>query len=174
MTQSNLLDPERKGLPPEDPENDAYRTEMTFWSENHQVLFATAEYLAGQLWPRTIFRVGNSFRREGAGKTRSTDLLGSQRMDRAKPRLLRWLNDRMRFGFSEWNSPGYYDEDLTALFNNLLHKARIACSVAAGVAWVHPCGFRLRSSRPSGADFLIVVDPSVARWPRHSELAAEI
>jgi hypothetical protein len=38
-------------------------------------------------------------------------------MDRARPRLLRWLNDRMRFGFSEWNSPGYYDEDFTALFN---------------------------------------------------------
>ena len=117
VTQSNLLDPKKKDLPPEDPGNDAYRTEMTFWSENHQVLFATAEYLAGQLWPQAIFRVGNSFRKEGAGKTRSTDLLGSQRMDRAKPRLLRWLNDRMRFGFSEWNSPGYYDEDLTALFN---------------------------------------------------------
>lgn len=104
-------------VPAEDPENDAYRTEMTFWSENHQVLFATAEYLAGQLWPQSIFRVANSFRKEGPGKTRSTDLLGSQRMDRARPRLLRWLNDRMKFGFSEWNSPGYYDEDFTALFN---------------------------------------------------------
>jgi PLAT/LH2 domain len=107
----------KDAVPPEDPEDDAYRTEMTFWSENHQALFATAEYLAGQLWPDAIFRVANSFRKEGADKTRSTDLLGSQRMERARPRLLRWLNDRMRFGFSEWNSPGYYDEDFTALFN---------------------------------------------------------
>ncbi|MFM0260263.1 PLAT/LH2 domain-containing protein [Paraburkholderia sediminicola] len=116
-TQIKFARPNNKDFTPEDPENDTYRTEMTFWSENHQVLFATAEYLAGQLWPQTIFRVGNSFRKEGPDKTRSTDLLGSQRMDRARPRLLRWLNDRMRFGFSEWNSPGYYDEDFTALFN---------------------------------------------------------
>jgi hypothetical protein len=116
-TQIKRAKKPKDAIPAEDPENDAYRTEMTFWSENHQVLFATAEYLAGQLWPQAIFRVANSFRKEGADKTRSTDLLGSQRMDRARPRLLRWLNDRMRFGFSEWNSPGYYDEDFTALFN---------------------------------------------------------
>jgi hypothetical protein len=103
--------------PAEDPQNDVYKTEMTFWSENHQVLFATAEYLAGQLWPDALFRVGNSFRKEGPDKSRPTDLLGWQRMERARPRVLRWLNDRLRFGFSEWNSPGYYDEDLTALFN---------------------------------------------------------
>jgi len=103
--------------PQEDPSNDDYRQEMTFWSENHQILFATAEYLAGQLWPQTIFRVCNHFRTTDQGKTRPTDLLGRQRMDRARPRILRWLNDRLRFGFSEWNSPGYYDEDFTALFN---------------------------------------------------------
>jgi glycerophosphoryl diester phosphodiesterase len=103
--------------PAEDPEDDTYKTEMTFWSENHQILFATAEYLAGQLWPDALFRVGNSFRKEGPNKSRPTDLLGWQRMERARPRILRWLNDRLRFGFSEWNSPGYYDEDFTALFN---------------------------------------------------------
>ena len=100
-----------------DPDDDKYKYEMTFWSENHQILFATAEYLAGQLMPETIFKVGNHFRVKDQGKARSTDLLGRQRMDRARPRLLRWLHDRLRFGFSEWNSPGYYDEDLTALFN---------------------------------------------------------
>jgi PLAT/LH2 domain-containing protein len=100
-----------------DVENDDYKTEMTFWSENHQILFATAEYLAGQLWPDVIFRVGNHFRVEGPEKTRPSDLIGRQHMDKAKPRILRWLNDRLRFGFSEWNSPGYYDEDFTALFN---------------------------------------------------------
>ena len=88
-TQIKLADPTNKDRTPEDPESDSYRYEMTFWSENHQVLFATAEYLAGQLWPNSIFRVGNSFRKEGSDKTRPTDLLGSQRMDRARPRLLR-------------------------------------------------------------------------------------
>jgi hypothetical protein len=96
---------------------DDIEAEMTFWSENHQILFATAEYLAGQLWPEAIFKVGNQFRSEGEGKTRASDLLGKQRTERAKPRILRWLNDRLRFGFSEWNGPGYYAEDFTALFN---------------------------------------------------------
>jgi hypothetical protein len=116
-TQSKFAAPDNTDFKPEDPEDDKYRYEMTFWSENHQILFATAEYLAGQLWPQTIFRVGNSFREEGPGKTRPTDLLGSQRMERARPRIVRWLDDRLRYGFSEWNSPGYYDEDFTALFN---------------------------------------------------------
>ena len=99
------------------PKEEDYQSEMTFWSENHQILFATAEYLAGQFWPEAIFRVGNHFRKEGPNKTRSTDLLGRQHMDKAKPRILRWLRDRLRFGFSEWNSAGYYDEDFTAIFN---------------------------------------------------------
>ena len=103
--------------PAEDPNSSAYKYEMTSWSENHQILFATAEYLAGQLWPETIFKVGNHFRVNDQDKARPTDLLGRQRMDRARPRILRWLHDRLRFGFSEWNSPGYYDEDFTALFN---------------------------------------------------------
>jgi hypothetical protein len=100
-----------------DPDNDQYKSEMTFWSENHQILFATAEYLAGQLWPDAIFRVGNHFRVEGQDKSRPSDLIGQQHMAKAKLRILRWLNDRLRFGFSEWNSPGYYSEDFTALFN---------------------------------------------------------
>ncbi len=113
--QQKKLDPKKSA--PASSDDDSYKTEMTFWSENHQVLFATAEYLAGQLWPGKIFRPGNHFRKEGKDKTRPSDVLGSQRMERAKPRLLRWLGDRLRFGFSEWNSPGYYDEDVTALLN---------------------------------------------------------
>ena len=106
-----------KTSPDEDPNDEKYKFEMTFWSENHQVLFATAEYLAGQLWPDAIFRVGNHFRLEGPEKTRPSDMIGQQHMAKAKVRLLCWLNDRLRFGFSEWNAPGYYAEDFTALFN---------------------------------------------------------
>ena len=29
---------------------------MCYWSENHQILFASAEYLIGQLYPGTVFQ----------------------------------------------------------------------------------------------------------------------
>ncbi|MGH6614414.1 endonuclease/exonuclease/phosphatase family protein [Sphingomonas sp.] len=32
-------------------------------------------------------------------------------------RIDAWLTDRLRFGFSEWNAPGYYDEHVLALLN---------------------------------------------------------
>ncbi len=93
------------------------RAEMTYWSENHYVLFATAEYLAGQMWPDEVFRSGRPFRAEGPSAVRPGDMTGRQHVDKARERLLRWLNDRLRFGFSEWNAPGYYEEDFGALFN---------------------------------------------------------
>ncbi len=79
------------------------RDEMGFWSENHQILFATVEYLAGHLYPQAVF--------PNAGHT------GAQHAAKARPRILRWLDHRMRFGFSEWYSPVYYEEDLAPLFN---------------------------------------------------------
>jgi hypothetical protein len=45
-----------------DRDNDKYQYEMEYWSENHQILFATAEYLAGQLFPDMVFRPGAEFR----------------------------------------------------------------------------------------------------------------
>jgi hypothetical protein len=101
----------------EDRSDDSYKYEMTYWSENHQILFATAEYLAGQMWPKEIFRAGRDYRDEGPEAIRKGDLTGAQHMEKAKPRLLKWLNDRLRFGFSEWNSSVYYQEDFNALFN---------------------------------------------------------
>lgn len=79
------------------------RDEMVYWSENHQVLFATAEYLAGHLFPQRVF--------PNAGLT------GAQHAQKARGRLLRWLDARLRFGWSEWYSPVYYEEDLAPLFN---------------------------------------------------------
>ena len=98
-------------------DDDSKLAEMTFWSENHQLLFATAEYLAGQWMPEKIFLPGNPYRSEGMNRTRPGDLTGSQHMAKARVRLIRWLDDRLRFGFSEWNAPGYYEEDLSPLFN---------------------------------------------------------
>jgi hypothetical protein len=90
------------------------KAEMEYWSENHQALFATAQFLAGQLWPDEVFRTGETHR---SSKSSYNDLTGRQHQARAKERLLNWLNDRLRFGFAEWNAPGYYDEHFFAVLN---------------------------------------------------------
>lgn len=84
---------------PDEPGTDSLCT----WTENHQVLYASAAYLAGQLYPDEVF--------PNSGHT------GRQKMDLARPRLLRWLDLRFRTGFSEWLSNVYYDEDLAALLS---------------------------------------------------------
>ena len=84
--------------------------EMTFWSENHQILFAQSELLAGLLLPDRPFpRAG--LREDGSPQ------VGADHVAGGLLRSERWLDNRLRFGFAEWNSPGYYNEDLTPLFN---------------------------------------------------------
>jgi hypothetical protein len=77
--------------------------QMTYWSENHQILFATAEYLAGNLYPQATFP--------------NAAMTGAQHAAKARARILAWLDDRERFGFSEWYSPVYYQYDLMPLLN---------------------------------------------------------
>ncbi|MFA9424178.1 MAG: hypothetical protein ACERLG_11405, partial [Sedimentibacter sp.] len=76
---------------------------MCYWSENHQILFATSEYLAGQLFPEEIFLNDNKngFEHEKMGKER----------------VLIWLEQRWLYGFTEWYSNNYYKEDILALSN---------------------------------------------------------
>jgi len=74
---------------------------MCTWTENHQILFSTGAYLAGQLYPAEIFT--------NSGRT------GAQMMAEHKPRILHWLDLRYRTGFSEWLSNVYYNEDLPPL-----------------------------------------------------------
>lgn len=76
---------------------------MCFWSENHQLLFATAEYLAGQMFPDEIFT--------NDGKT------GAEHMEIAKERLNIWFEQRFDYGFVEWYSNTYYVEDIGPLAN---------------------------------------------------------
>ncbi len=76
---------------------------MCTWTENHYILFTSAAYLAGQLFPNEIF--------SNSGET------GRQKMERNRPRLMRWLDMHFRTGFNEWLSHVYYDEDLTALLS---------------------------------------------------------
>jgi hypothetical protein len=84
---------------PDEPGQDG----LVSWSENHQILFPTAEYLAGNLYPQTVF--------PNAGLT------GAQHVAKARAKILRWLDARARRGFSEWYSPVYYEEDIEPLFN---------------------------------------------------------
>lgn len=70
------------------------RDHMCSWTENHQLLFAVNEYLAGQLFPDEVFT--NDGRR------------GKVKQQLARARLVRWLDDRFHHGFSEWLSGSYY------------------------------------------------------------------
>jgi hypothetical protein len=74
---------------------------MCTWTENHQILFASGAYLAGQRYPELPF--------SNSGHS------GWQMMAIHRPRILRWLDLRFRTGFSEWLSNFYYDADLVAL-----------------------------------------------------------
>ena len=76
---------------------------MCFCTENHQIIHHSNELLAGQLWPDEVFT--------NNGKT------GDWHIHHAEGMIRRWLDWRIRFGFSEWNSNCYYDEDLLGLFN---------------------------------------------------------
>ena len=76
---------------------------MCYWSENHQILFASAEYLMGQKYPDVIFP--------------NSKLSGKQHMEKAQVRILDWLNMRWQYGFTEFYSSVYYKEDVAALIN---------------------------------------------------------
>jgi len=76
---------------------------MCFWSENHQILFSSAEYLLGKLYPDDIFT--------NDGKT------GAEHMAMARARVVSWLEQRWLYGFTEWYSNTYYVEDVAPLIN---------------------------------------------------------
>lgn len=74
---------------------------MCYWSENHQILFFTCGYLAGQLYQGEIF--------SNSGKS------GLEMMDIFRPRIIAWLRHRFEHGFIEWHSNTYYEEDIPPL-----------------------------------------------------------
>ena len=76
---------------------------MCYWSENHQILFASAEYLCGQLYPDVVFA--------------NSGLTGREHMEKARKRALDWLEMRWAYGFTEFNSGVYYKEDIGAMIN---------------------------------------------------------
>ncbi|PKO16091.1 MAG: hypothetical protein CVU39_08665 [Chloroflexi bacterium HGW-Chloroflexi-10] len=78
-------------------------TLVQMWTENHQILNHSIEYLAGQLFPDEIFT--------NNGKS------GRWHMEHAEGLIRQWIDLRARTGFAEWDSETYYPEDLGALFN---------------------------------------------------------
>jgi len=81
----------------DEPGNDA----MCYRTENHSILFHTCEILAGQLYPDETFT--------NAGKP------GSWHLEKGKKLALEWLQERGRYGFREWDSNCYFEEDVLAL-----------------------------------------------------------
>ena len=81
---------------------DGRKDSMCHWSENHQILFATTEYLAGCEWPDATFADGKS---------------GEEHVDMAKERIEAWMSQRYYYGFNEYYSNNYYPEDIAPMAN---------------------------------------------------------
>jgi hypothetical protein len=81
----------------DEPGNDA----MWFWSENHVLCFHVSEFIAGQLFPDTVFT--------------NSGLTGAEHLDLATARLGRWLASVQDHGLAEWNSAAYYPVDFIGL-----------------------------------------------------------
>lgn len=76
---------------------------MCYWSENHQILFAVSEYLAGQQWQDEIFT--------------NSGMSGRQHMEKAAKRIDAWMYQRFNYGFSEYLSNNYIAEDISPMAN---------------------------------------------------------
>ncbi len=74
---------------------------MCFWSENHQLIFHTCEYLAGQMFPDDTFL--------------NNQEVGKAHLEKAKIKIEHWLQDRFTYGMTEWHSNTYYEEDIAPL-----------------------------------------------------------
>ena len=81
---------------------------MCYWSENHLLLFAVSEYLAGQEWPNEIFS--------------NNGMNGKEHMQKAKVRIDAWMEQRFNFGFSEYLSNNYLGEDIAPMANYIAYS----------------------------------------------------
>ncbi len=74
---------------------------MVLWSENLQIQLAVNEYFTAYLFEGEVF---------SADKKKS-----GEHLRHAESRINIWLKQRWLYGFSEWNSPTYYVEDISPL-----------------------------------------------------------
>lgn len=82
------------------------QTAMTYGSENHQITFLTAEILAGQLYPDRVF---SNNKKSGAWHRQHGEKLA-----------LSWLQNRLSYGFEEWDANGYLAADMAILSHLIL------------------------------------------------------
>ncbi len=73
---------------------------MVFATENHQIVFHAAEYLAAQTF------IHDKFANDGRS--------AAEHKEHAARLIKQWIDRRARWGFSEWDSNVYYSEDLAA------------------------------------------------------------
>lgn len=76
---------------------------QSMWSENHQINYHSAQYLAAQLFP------GETFTNNGKD--------GRWHLARARARILKWIDVKARTGFTEWDSNNCYMNTMAALIN---------------------------------------------------------
>ena len=81
---------------------------MCYWSENHLLLFAVSEYLAGQEWHDEVFT--------------NDKKTGREHMQKAKIRIDAWMEQRFNFGFSEYLSNNYLAEDISPMANYIAYS----------------------------------------------------
>ncbi|HEY8543756.1 MAG TPA: hypothetical protein VIL36_01865, partial [Acidimicrobiales bacterium] len=93
--------------------------EKWFWSENHRIIVHALEYLAGRALPDATFDVTGETGRTHAARGRS--------------RVEAWLDEKARWGFSEWHSDVYYAEDVEALLLLVEHAEPDLARRAAGM-----------------------------------------
>ena len=74
---------------------------MCYWSENHQLLFASSEYLLGHFYEDELFT--------------NMNIKGEKHSEMGKERVLIWLEQRFLYGYTEWYSSTYYVEDMAPL-----------------------------------------------------------
>lgn len=74
-------------------------------TENHQILFHSAEIIAGYLWPKEIFP--------------NSGMTGEEHVQHGRELAFAWLESRLDSGFTEWHSSSYYPHWIAALVDLL-------------------------------------------------------
>ena len=151
---------------------------MCTWTENHQLLFATCEYLAGQVY--------------GEERFTNDGLLGLVKKRNAKAELMQWLDDRYHHGFSEWLSSTYYelmacglvmlvdhaeDEDLATRAAMVLDLLMLDLALHRFEGHFHASGgrvYRAQKMRSSRSEVEAILQAAFASAPRfnHDEISA--
>ncbi len=94
-------------------------TQTITTTENHQILFNTAELLAGRLYPDETFT--------------NSGMTGLQHIEHALHWVNSWLGFRGKFGLTEYHSNIYYNETMPALINLVDFSDDVEISAKASI-----------------------------------------